>query len=121
MEVGYDGTLWTIGHSVRAWHEFVAMLAAARIEVVATCAVSPVPAATRNSVAQTMGAALAASDIAYVPMPELGGRRPPRADSPNLAWRNAGFRGYADYMQTPDYRAARERLARDRRGRSGWQ
>jgi uncharacterized protein (DUF488 family) len=57
-----------------------------------------------------MGAALAASGIAYVPMAGLGGRRPPRADSPNLAWRNAGFRGYADYMQTPDYRAARERL-----------
>lgn len=60
---------------------------------------------------ETMRAALAREGIRYVPMPELGGRRPARADSPNLAWRNAGFRGYADYMETSPYRAAHERLA----------
>ena len=105
------GTLWTIGHSIRAWDEFAAMLLAARIEVLAD--VRRFAGSRRNPQfsGQTMGAALAESDIAYVPMPELGGRRPARADSPNLAWRNASFRGYADYMQTPDYRAARERLA----------
>lgn len=105
------GTLWTIGHSIRAWDEFAAMLLAARIEVLAD--VRRFAGSRRNPQfsGQVMGAALAESEIAYVPMPELGGRRPARADSPNLAWRNASFRGYADYMQTPDYRAARERLA----------
>ena len=105
------GTLWTIGHSIRAWDEFVAMLLAARIEVLAD--VRRFAGSRRNPQfsGQVMGAALAESDIAYVPMPDLGGRRPTHADSPNLAWRNASFRGYADYMQTPDYRAARERLA----------
>lgn len=105
------GTLWTIGHSIRAWDDFVGMLLATRIEVLVD--VRRFAGSRRNPQfsGQAMGAALAQSDIAYVPMPELGGRRPTHADSPNIAWRNASFRGYADYMQTPDYRAARERLA----------
>ncbi len=105
------GTLWTIGHSTRAWEDFVAMLLAARIEVLVD--VRRFAGSRRNPQfsGQVMGAALSGSDIDYVPMPDLGGRRPTRADSLNLAWRNASFRGYADYMQTPDYRAARERLA----------
>jgi uncharacterized protein (DUF488 family) len=43
-------------------------------------------------------------------MPELGGRRAPRPDSPNAGWRVAGFRGYADYMQTPEFAAALQAL-----------
>ena len=105
------GTLWTIGHSTRTWDDFAAMLLAARIEVLAD--VRRFAGSRRNPQfsGQTMGGGLAESGIAYLPMPELGGRRPARPDSPNLAWRNASFRGYADYMQTADYRAARERLA----------
>ena len=61
--------------------------------------------------AEAMPEALAEWDIAYVPMPGLGGRRRARPDSPNTAWRSEAFRGYADYMETPDYAAARERLA----------
>jgi uncharacterized protein (DUF488 family) len=55
--------------------------------------------------------------IGYVHLPGLGGRRRARADSRNTAWRNEAFRGYADYMETPEYRAAAEellRLARER-------
>ena len=44
--------------------------------------------------------------LAYHWMPELGGRRSPRKDSPNTGWRVAGFRGYADYMETPEFRKA---------------
>lgn len=104
------GTLWTIGHSTRAWQDFAAMLLEARIEVLAD--VRRFAGSRRNPQfsGQVMGAALAESGIEYAPMPDLGGRRPAHADSPNLAWRNASFRGYADYMQTPGYRAARERL-----------
>jgi uncharacterized protein (DUF488 family) len=43
-------------------------------------------------------------------MPELGGRRTPRPDSPNAGWRVAGFRGYADYMQTPEFGVALDAL-----------
>jgi uncharacterized protein (DUF488 family) len=53
---------------------------------------------------------LAAEGIEYVPMQALGGLRHPRKDSPNGGWRNASFRGYADYMQTEPFRDALETL-----------
>ena len=104
------GTLWTIGHSTRAWEDFVAMLLAARIEVLAD--VRRFAGSRRNPQFSglAMGAELAKSDIDYLPMPDLGGRRPARADSPNVAWRNASFRGYADYMQTSAFKNAIESL-----------
>jgi uncharacterized protein (DUF488 family) len=49
-------------------------------------------------------------DIAYLHMPALGGLRHPRKDSINLAWRNASFRGYADYMQTAEFESALDSL-----------
>lgn len=105
------GTLWTIGHSVRPWEEFVGMLMAARIKVLAD--VRRFAGSRRNPQfsGEAMGGALAKEGMEYAPMPDLGGRREARADSPSLAWRNAAFRGYADYMATPPYRAAHERLA----------
>jgi len=54
--------------------------------------------------------ALAAAGIDYVHFPELGGRRRTRADSPNTAWRNEAFRGYADYMDTAAFQSGIERL-----------
>jgi uncharacterized protein (DUF488 family) len=53
---------------------------------------------------------LAARDIRYVHMPELGGLRKPRPDSINTGWRNVSFRGYADYMQTDEFWGGVERL-----------
>lgn len=53
---------------------------------------------------------LPAAGIAYLHMPELGGLRRPRPGSVNGGWRNEGFRGYADYMQQPEFWAALERL-----------
>ena len=49
--------------------------------------------------------------IRYEAFPDLGGRRDPRPDSVNLAWRNPSFRGYADYMETEEFRVAIERLS----------
>jgi len=48
--------------------------------------------------------------IRYLHMPELGGLRKPRPDSTNTGWRNVGFRGYADYMQTDEFWNAIDRL-----------
>ena len=62
--------------------------------------------------------ALQERGIDYLHMPELGGLRKPSRDSKNLGWRNASFRGYADYMQTPEFSsglAQLERLAASRR------
>jgi len=53
---------------------------------------------------------LAAAGIDYLHMPSLGGLRHARPDSPNAAWQNASFRGYADYMQTPEFAAGIEEL-----------
>lgn len=61
--------------------------------------------------ADAMALALPEMDIVYMPMPALGGRRRPVADSVNTAWRSEAFRGYADYMQTVGYVQAREQLA----------
>lgn len=111
------GTLWTIGHSVRPWEEFAGMLVAARIQFLVD--VRRFAGSRRNPQfsGETMGVALAKEGIDYSPMSDLGGRRPAREASPNLAWRNEGFRGYADYMATLPYQAARERLAKLAQGK----
>lgn len=103
-------TLWTIGHSTREWPVFVAMLQEARIEALAD--VRRFAGSRRHPQfhGQAMAEALPREGIGYLPMPELGGRRAPRADTRNTAWRNKGFRGYADYMETPQWQAARDRL-----------
>lgn len=58
----------------------------------------------------TLPTTLKAAGIGYVHMPGLGGLRHPRVDSPNTAWRNASFRGFADYMQTPEFAAGLDAL-----------
>lgn len=59
-----------------------------------------------------MAASLKNSGIDYVRLKELGGLRHPRKDSQNMGWRNESFRGFADYMQTPDFEAGLNELIR---------
>ena len=103
-------TLWTIGHSTRDWEVFLSMLREARIEVLAD--VRRFAGSRRNPQfsGDTMARTLPEAGIAYAPMPDLGGRRRPEPGSHNEAWRNAGFRGYADYMETDPWQAARDAL-----------
>jgi uncharacterized protein (DUF488 family) len=99
-------TFFTIGHSNRSFEELLSMLQAHGVKRVVD--VRTVPGSRRNP--QFMKAALASElgkhDIAYSHLPTLGGFRKPRADSPNTAWRNESFRGYADYMGTPEFETA---------------
>ena len=104
------GTLWTIGHSTRTWEEFVALLQENRIASVADVRRFAGARRTPQYSPDAMAPALAEAGIDYLPMPALGGRRNPAPDSPNGAWRVAAFRGYADYMATPEFAQARERL-----------
>lgn len=60
---------------------------------------------------EPLAEALRAAGIGYTPMPELGGRRKARPDTPHIAWRNEAFRGYADYMDTPEFASAAATLA----------
>lgn len=104
------GTLWTIGHSTRPWADFEALLRESRIEILAD--VRRFAGSRRNPQfsPEAMAPALGAAGIRYWPLPALGGRRDPLPDSPNTAWRVDAFRGYADYMATAEYIAARETL-----------
>lgn len=110
--------LWTVGHSTRAQEELIGLLQRNAIQTLAD--VRRYPASRRHPQfnREALERALPATGIDYVWMPELGGRRASRKDSRNTAWRNAGFRGYADYMETDAFQGAIECLlqgARDRR------
>ena len=105
------GTLWTVGHSNRSWDEFLDILRSAGIEAVVDVRRFAGSRRHPHFSGQVMADELPRADIRYVPMPDLGGRRQASPDSPNDAWRNASFRGYADYMATPPFRRAMQRLA----------
>jgi uncharacterized protein (DUF488 family) len=105
-----EGTIYTIGHSTRPVDEFTRLLQIYGITGLAD--VRTVPRSRHNPQfnAEALAASLPLAGIEYVPMRELGGLRHARKDSPNGGWRNAGFRGYADYMQTPGFGKALEAL-----------
>lgn len=97
--------VWTVGHSAHSADAFAALLAAHEIEQVAD--VRTVPKSRRHPHFHTEALArdLAARGMAYVHLPRLGGWRPARSDSPNGAWRNTSFRGYADYAMSEEFAA----------------
>ena len=102
--------LWTIGHSTREWEVFADMLLESAIMTVVDVRRFAGSRRHPQYSPMTMLPALRDVGIAYLPMPELGGRRRPHPDSPNGAWRVAAFRGYADYMATSEFAFARTRL-----------
>ncbi|MGE5118175.1 MAG: DUF488 family protein [Betaproteobacteria bacterium] len=102
-DAGRARIAFTIGHSTRALPEFIDMLAGHAIETLVD--VRTVPRSRHNPQfnGDTLPGALARADVQYAHAPGLGGFRPTRPDSPNGGWRNASFRGYADYMQSSDF------------------
>ena len=104
------GTIWTIGHSTRSIEEFTAALHAHGIQVLADVRLLPGSKRYPHFNNDALAAARAQSGIAYEHFRDLGGRRRPRPDSRNTAWRNEAFRGYADYMETGPFEAAIARL-----------
>ena len=105
-----SSSVFTIGHSTRPLEEFVQLLQAHGVTQVAD--VRTVPRSRHNPQfnQETLPQALQAAGIGYAHLPGLGGLRHSRADSPNKAWRNASFRGFADYMQTSEFEAALAQL-----------
>jgi len=104
-------TLWTVGHSTRPIDEFLTILHAQGVTRIADVRRFPGSRKYPHFDPAALELALAEAGIGYTPMPDLGGRRRPRADSPHSAWRNEAFRGYADYMDTPQFAASAQRLA----------
>lgn len=97
--------LYTVGHSNQDLEAFLALLGAHGIRNLADIRRYPGSRRWPWFGKDLLPASLRDRGIAYRHFPELGGRRSPRPDSPNGAWRVPQFRAYADYMETPDFRA----------------
>ena len=102
--------IWTIGHSTRGIDEFISLLKENQIKLLIDVRAFPgskrYPQFNREALAKSLNA----HGIRYEHFPELGGKRKSRPDSRNTAWRNASFRGYADYMETEQFQKGIERL-----------
>lgn len=105
-------TVFTIGHSTRPIGEFIDLLRAQGIRQLID--IRTIPKSRRNPQfnADSLDVSLDAAGIHYLHVKELGGLRHPKRDSLNLGWRNASFRGFADYMQTPEFAEALDRALR---------
>jgi uncharacterized protein (DUF488 family) len=101
-----NDVILTIGHSTRPLDEFLGLLNAHGVECVVD--VRTIPRSRRNPQfnSEALEDSLRKAHIGYVHRKQLGGLRHPKKDSINTSWRNDGFRGYADYMQTPEFDAA---------------
>jgi uncharacterized protein (DUF488 family) len=102
--------IYTVGHSTHSLDDFVGLLRAYGIERLVD--VRTIPRSRHNPQFNfdTLGRFLRNRRIGYRHMKELGGLRHARADSPNTGWHNPSFRGFADYMQTPEFASAVAKL-----------
>jgi len=102
--------VFTVGHSTRSLEALIGLLHAHDVKRLVD--VRTIPRSRRNPQfnKETLPEALRGAQIKYRHFPKLGGLRHARADSKNKAWRNTSFRGFADYMQTPEFTAAIEKL-----------
>jgi Protein of unknown function, DUF488 len=114
---GTSPVIYTIGHSTRPIEDFIRLLEANGIKRLIDIRTIPKSRHNPQFNADSFAASLGNAGIDYVHMRELGGLRRARRDSPNAGWRNASFRGYADYMQTAAFEDALARaveLAREK-------
>ena len=102
--------IFTIGHSTRTTEQLIEALRSQGVRLLVDVRSFPRSRHVPHFNREALEAALPAAGIDYLHLPELGGRRRARKDSPNLAWRNEGFRGFADYMLTPEFEAGLARL-----------
>ncbi|MBM7117768.1 DUF488 family protein [Archangium primigenium] len=102
--------IYTVGHSTRSAEELVGLLQAHGIQTLVDIRTVPRSRTHPQFNRDTLPRTLAAADIRYVHLAALGGLRRARADSPNGAWRNASFRGYADHMLTDAFAQGLEEL-----------
>lgn len=96
-------TVWTIGHSTRSIDEFLSMLESFKIKHLIDVRSFPGSGRYPQFNKESLMASLSEAKIEYQHYPDLGGRRRAKPDSHNVAWRNEGFRGYADYMETDGF------------------
>jgi len=100
----------TVGHSTRTLAEFVRLLQVHEVSRVVD--VRTVPRSRHNPQFNkaSLPSALKKAGLGYIHMPGLGGLRHAKRDSINMGWRNISFRGFADYMQTSEFKLSLEEL-----------
>ena len=99
-------TIFTIGHSTHPIERFIELLQSNGVKQLLDIRTIPKSRHNPQFDSDVLAASLRAAHIRYVHLKELGGLRHAHRDSVNRGWRNASFRGYADYMQTPEFEAA---------------
>ncbi len=107
--------MYTLGHSTRTTDELLEMLREAGIQRLVDVRRYPASRRHPHFGGEPLAAVLAGAEIAYRHAPALGGRRRGSDDSPNTAWRSAGFRAYADHMASSEFREGLERLESEAR------
>ena len=105
-------SILTIGHSTRSIDEFVRLLKAHCVARVVDIRTIPRSRHNPQFNRDELSRALRHAGIRYTHLSGLGGLRHPLRSSPNAGWQNAGFRGYADYMQTAAFRRSLDRCIR---------
>ena len=110
MLIPAEATVWTVGHSTRTFEDFLDLLQEHRIALLADVRHFPASARVPWTNREALAASLPRAGLAYEHLAGLGGYRKALADSANTGWRNASFRGYADYMATSEFAAALDRL-----------
>ena len=102
--------VWTIGHSTRPFEEFADLLVEHQIQQLIDIRRYPGSRKFPQYNKETLAKSLAELGIRYTHIEGLGGRRNPRPDSINMAWRVRAFRGYADYMETDEFKNSVNKL-----------
>ena len=110
MKAGENKTIWTIGHSTHSFKEFLNMLQSAEIALLVDIRSFPGSRKFSQFNKDALAASLPEHELEYIHLKSLGGRRKVRPNSKNTAWRNASFRGYADYMETEEFSEGLEKL-----------
>lgn len=110
-----QSTIWTIGHSTRPIDEFIGLLRAHQIDLLVDVRTVPRSRYNPQFNTDTLIQSLRDAGLQYRHSPGLGGLRKATKDSINDGWRNASFRGYADYMQTAEFWGGLEELMADSR------
>jgi len=102
--------VWSVGHSTHTFEAFVRLLAMRDISLLADIRTVPKSRRHPHFNAEALARNLPGRGVTYVELPRLGGWRRAGPDSPNGAWRNLSFRGYADYAMGGDFDEGLARL-----------
>jgi uncharacterized protein (DUF488 family) len=102
--------IWTVGHSTRSIEDFISLLASFEIDQIVDIRTVPRSRWNPQFNKDALEKALPDAGIAYMHAKDLGGLRTASKKSVNMGWRNESFRGFADYMQTPEFDTALQRF-----------